>query len=67
MEDDIKRLRKTVPSREIAEDVRRIGLSLPDDSVDQAILFRVTEFLLDARQVLRGGKRDVRGSRHWDM
>ena len=66
MQDEIKRLRKRVPRREIAEDVRRIGLSLPDDSDDQAILFRVAEFLLDARQVLHGGKRNVRGSRHWE-
>ena len=66
MDDGMKRLRKLVPRREIAEDVRRIGMSLPDGSDDQAIQFRVAEFLLDARQILHGGKRNVRGSRHWD-
>ena len=63
--DDINRLRNTVPSRDAAEDVRRISLALDGD--DAALLDRVAEFLLDARQVLRGGKRNVRGSRHWDV
>lgn len=61
----INRIRKTAPSREAAEDVRRIALSLPDGSDDQALLLRVADFLLDARQALRGGRRDVAGGRHW--
>ena len=61
----LNRLRKSAPSRETAEDVRRIALSLPDGSQDQLTLLAAAEFLLDARQVLRGGRREVSGGRHW--
>lgn len=61
----INRLRNTVPSREAAEDVRRLSLTM--DGADAALLDRVAEFLLDARHALKGGRRDVRGSRHWDL
>ena len=61
---DINRLRNRVPSREAAEDVRRLSLTL--DGTDAALLDSVADFLLDARQALRGGRRDVRGSRHWE-
>lgn len=61
--DALNRLRKNVPSRERAEEVRRIGLSLDGD--DARLLEEVAEFLLDARQTLRGGRREVHGGRHW--
>jgi len=59
----MNRIRKRAFSREVCEDVRRIGLSLEGD--DEALLVSVADFLLDARQALRGGRREVRGSRHW--
>ena len=61
----LNRLRNTVPSRDAAEDVRRLSLTMDGD--DAALLDRVADFLLDARQALRGGRRDPRGSRHWDV
>ena len=60
---DLNRLRNTALSREDAEDVRRLALCMDGD--DAALLDRAADFLLDARQVLRGGRKDVRGSRHW--
>ena len=59
----LNRLRKNTPSREVAEQVRRIALALDGD--DAALLNRVAEYLLDARQTLRGGRREVPGGRHW--
>ncbi len=63
-EAELNRLRKLCPSRERAEEVRRIGLSL--EGSDASLLLEVTEFLLDARRVLRGGRRDVSGGKNWD-
>lgn len=63
----LNRARKTAPSRDKAEAVRRIALFLEDDSDDQRLLMEVSEFLLDVRQALRGGRRSVGGSRHWNM
>lgn len=63
--DDLNRLRNTVPSRNVAEDMRRLGLG-SDNPADLVLADRVADFLLDARQVLKGGRRNVRGSRHWD-
>ncbi len=63
----LNRIRKTAPSRDKAESVHRIALFLEDDSDDQKLLMEVSEFLLDVRQALRGGRRRTKGSRHWDM
>lgn len=62
--DDLRRLTKTVPNRAFAEDIRRLALSM-DDEYEAAALDRTADFLLDARQVLRGGRKNVRGSRHY--
>ncbi len=63
----LNRVRKKAPSRDKAEAVHRIALFLEDDSDDQVLLMEVSEFLLDVRQALRGGRRRTKGSRHWDM
>ncbi len=53
----INRLRNTVPSRQKAVDLQRIALFLDGD--DAELLNRISEFLLDARQALRGGERSI--------
>ena len=63
----LNRVRKTAPSRDKAESVNRIALFLEDGSDDQRLLMEVSEFLLDVRQALRGGRRRNPGSRHWNM
>ncbi len=63
----LNRVTKTAPSRDKAEAVHRIALFLEDDSDDQVLLMEVSEFLLDVRQALRGGRRRTKGSRLWDM
>lgn len=60
---DLNRLRKACPSRERADELRRIALSL--DGPDEVLLSEVAEFILDARQVLRGGRREIEGGRSW--
>ena len=64
-QDALKRVRKNAFSRERCEELRAVGLTLKDqadtDLVDDAV-----ELLLDVRQGVRGGRRNVRGSRHWD-
>jgi len=62
---ELNRVRKRAPSRERAEEVRRIGLLL--DGEDQALLFEVADFLLDVRRALRGSRRDVSGGRYWSV
>jgi len=63
----LNKVRKTAPGRDKAEAVHRIALFLEDDSDDQKLLIEISEFLLDVRQALRGGRRRTKGSRHWDM
>ena len=53
----INRLRNTVPSRQKAVDLQRLALTMDGDDAD--LLNRVSDFLLDARQALRGGLRDI--------
>lgn len=60
---DLARLRKAAPSREFADELRRLALSMDGD--DAAMLDRAAEFLLDARQTLRGGRREPAGGRHF--
>lgn len=60
---DLARLRRTAPSREFADELRRLALTLDGD--DAAMLDRAAEFLLDARQTLRGGRRELAGGRHF--
>ena len=55
-----------LPSRERADDLHRMAMTVPDP-VDAATLHDVADLLLDLRQAHRGGRRDVRGSRHWDL
>ena len=61
--DDLNRIRKACPGRERIEDIRRIGISI--DGPDGALLLEVAEYLLDVRQVLRGGRREIDGGRSW--
>ncbi len=63
-EAELNRLRKLCPSRERAEDIRRIGLSL--EGTDESLLLEVADFLLDVRGVLRGGRHDPSGGKNWD-
>jgi len=64
-EQAMARVRKRAFSREKCEELRAVGMTLKDqpdiDLVDEAV-----ELLLDLRQGVRGGRRMVRGSRHWE-
>jgi len=53
---------KRLPSRERIEDLRACVI-LADDGDS---LMDIIENLLDIRQAVHGGRREVRGSRHWD-
>jgi len=59
------KVKKRAFSRERCEELRAVGMTLKDqadtDLVDDAV-----ELLLDLRQAVRGGRRNVRGSRHWE-
>ena len=56
-------VRKRIPARHHAEEVRRLSLTM--DGEDAQLLNDVAELLLDLRQAARGGTREVKGSRHW--
>lgn len=62
-EQALARLRKGLWSRERCEDLRAIGLMLSDDEAQ--VVSDAADLLLLARQAMRGGKLEVRGSRHW--
>ena len=62
-QEQLNRIGKRVPSREKAEDVRRIALSL--DGKDEALLNDVADLLLELRQTIRGGRLNVPGGKHW--
>ena len=59
----LARVRKNLWSRERCEDLRAIGLMLPDSEAQ--VVSDAADLLLLARQAMRGGKLEVRGSRHW--
>ena len=63
-EQAMARLRKSLWSRERCEDLRGIGLMLPDAEAE--IVSAAADLLLLARQAHRGGRLEVRGSRHWE-
>ena len=56
-------LRKTALSREAIVEVQRMAMSLEGD--EEALMWRVADFLLEARQVLRGGKLNISSGKHW--
>lgn len=58
------RAKKRAFSRERCEELRAIGLTLKDQA-DTDLVEEAVELLLDVRQGFRGGRRMVRGSRHW--
>lgn len=66
----LARAKKNAFSREKCEELRAIGMSLTvDDQPDEAaaaLVEEAVELLLDVRQGFRGGRRNVRGSRHWE-
>lgn len=62
-EQALARLRKQLWSRERCEDLRAIGLMLPDAEAE--VVSEAADLLLLARQAHRGGRLEVRGSRHW--
>lgn len=62
-EQQLRAITKRCPSREKANQVARIGLSL--DGYDAELIAAVAEYLLDVRQVLRGGKRTLSGGSKW--
>ena len=64
-EQAMARVRKRAFSREKCENLRAVGLML-DNSDDSELVMQAAELLLDVRQAMRGGKLNVRGSRHWD-
>lgn len=57
-------------SREKCEELRAIGMSLDEsdqpDEAAAALVEEAVELLLDVRQAVRGGRRNIRGSRHWE-
>lgn len=63
------RVRNLIPSRERIEELRRIarfvetGANLEQNDVD--LLDGFADLLLDIRQAVRGGSKEIRGSRHW--
>ena len=61
----MSRVRKRAFSREKCEELRAIGL-MQDDEDDMLMVTEAAELLLDVRQAVRGGRRMVRGSRHWE-
>lgn len=52
---------KRLPSREVIEQLRSCTLLADDGDKFESVI----ENLLDIRQAVKGGRRDVRGSRHW--
>jgi len=59
----LNRLRKDALSREAVVEVQRMAMSL--EGKEEALMWKVADFLLDVRQVLRGGKVNIRGGKHW--
>ena len=62
--------RKNAWSRERCEDMRAISLMMEADEDHfseeaVAIIEAAAEYMLRARQAFRGGRLNVRGSRHW--
>ena len=55
-----QQLSKQVHSREWCEELRAIGIEHNEPMVEHA-----ADLLLLARQAMRGGRLNVRGSRHW--
>lgn len=58
------RLRNLAFSRERCEELRACGLMLDGDN--ETLVNDAVEFMLLARQALRGGRLNVRGSRNWE-
>lgn len=61
----LRGIKKRMISRENAEELRRIAVYLGTDTDDGALVERAADLLLDMRQALNGGRRNVRSSRHW--
>lgn len=61
----LRGIKKRLISRENAEQLRRIAVFLGTDTEDGALVEQAADLLLDMRQALRGGRRNVRASRHW--
>lgn len=51
-------------SRDRLDDLHRVALTVPDPD-DAALVAAAADMLLDIRHAHRGGRRDIRGSRHW--
>jgi len=58
-------VRKNAWSRERCEELRAIGLMQNDDEA-AVMVMQAAEFMLKVRQAHRGGRLNVRGSRHWE-
>ena len=63
-EQALARVRKRAWSREKCEELRAVGLMLDGD--DSELVMDAAELLLEVRQAMRGGRLNVRGSRHWE-
>lgn len=61
----LRGVKKRAMSRENAEELHRIAVFLGTDTEDGALVAQAAELILDVRQALRGGRRNVRSSRHW--
>ena len=58
-------VRKNVWSRERIEELRAIA-HMQVDADDGQLIMDAAFLLLTTRQALRGGRLEVRGSRHWE-
>lgn len=61
----LARLRKRLWSRERCEELRSVSLMLPDGD-EARMVYEAADLLQLARQAVRGGRLEVRGSRHWE-
>jgi len=59
-------VRKNAWSRERCEELRAISLMWSADEEAAVIVNEAAEFMLKVRQAHRGGRLNVRGSRHWE-
>ena len=62
----MQRVKKRAFSRERCEELRAVGLVLDAMGYNPDICEEAAELLLDLRQAVRGGRRTIRGSRHWE-
>ena len=65
-QDALRGALKRLPSRDRIDDMHRIAMTIPDP-IDAVIIDTMADLLMDIRHAVRGGRRDIRGSRHWDL